>query len=67
MALTWARRYSKRVRGIAAIASATLSTAQAAGWIWDIGLTSRRGIGYTYSSEYSDDDQALDQVAVQKC
>ena len=40
------------------IASQTISTARDAGWIWDIGLTSRRGIGYTYASEYSTDAQA---------
>lgn len=40
------------------IASLTISTAQEAGWIWDIGLTSRRGIGYTYSSAHSDDESA---------
>ena len=30
----------------AQIASVTRSTAQASGWIWDIGLQSRRGVGY---------------------
>ena len=40
------------------IASQTISTAQSAGWIWDIGLTTRRGIGYTYSSRYTTDDAA---------
>lgn len=40
------------------IASQTISTAQAAGWIWDIGLTTRRGIGYTYSSQHASDSQA---------
>ena len=40
------------------IASQTISTARSAGWIWDIGLTSRRGIGYTYSSEHSTDEEA---------
>lgn len=40
------------------IASQTISTAQEAGWIWDIGLTTRRGIGYTYSSEHSTDEAA---------
>ena len=29
----------------APIASHTISTAQAGGWIWDIGLPTRRGIG----------------------
>ena len=40
------------------IASHTLSTAQSAGWIWDIGLTSRRGVGHTYSSAHTDHDSA---------
>jgi tryptophan 7-halogenase len=40
------------------IASQTISTARAAGWIWDIGLTMRRGIGYTYSSAHTDDATA---------
>jgi flavin-dependent dehydrogenase len=34
------------------IASHTLSTAQSAGWVWNIGLPSRRGIGHVYSSKY---------------
>jgi hypothetical protein len=40
------------------IASQTVSTARSAGWIWDIGLTTRRGIGYTYSSAHTTDDEA---------
>ena len=36
----------------------TVSTAQDAGWIWDIGLWTRRGIGYVYSSAHTSDDQA---------
>ncbi len=44
------------------IASQTISTARSAGWIWDIGLTSRRGIGYTWSSEYSTDEEAHDTL-----
>jgi len=43
----------------APIASATLATAQSAGWIWDIGLTSRRGVGYVYSSAYASHDEAV--------
>jgi hypothetical protein len=39
----------------APIASYTISTAQEAGWIWDIGLTQRRGIGHVYSSDHTDD------------
>ncbi len=40
------------------IASQTISTAQPAGWIWDIGLTTRRGIGHVYSSAHTSDDDA---------
>jgi flavin-dependent dehydrogenase len=40
------------------IASATCSTGQRAGWIWDIALPSRRGVGYVYSSAYASEDQA---------
>lgn len=40
------------------IASATISSAQEAGWIWDIGLFERRGVGYVYSSRYIDQDRA---------
>ena len=42
----------------APIASYTISTAQEAGWIWDIGLDVRRGTGHVYSSAHTDDDQA---------
>lgn len=40
------------------IASTTLSTAQGAGWIWDIALPSRRGVGHVYSSAHTSDEQA---------
>lgn len=40
------------------IPSYTISTAHEAGWTWDIGLNSRRGIGYVYSSAHSSDDRA---------
>ena len=39
----------------AEIESATLSTAQTAGWIWDIGLSSRRGVGHVFSSRHISD------------
>jgi tryptophan halogenase len=41
----------------------TRSTAQSAGWIWDIGLTDRRGVGYVYSSKHSSKQQAHDTLA----
>jgi hypothetical protein len=44
----------------APIASQTTSTARSAGWIWDIGLQSRRGVGYTYSSAHTDDEAAFE-------
>ena len=46
----------------AAIPSATLSTATKAGWIWDIALQQRRGIGHVYSSAYISPDSALQLV-----
>lgn len=45
-----------------AIASCTLATAQSAGWIWDIGLTHRRGVGYVYSSAHIGEDLAVEQL-----
>jgi tryptophan 7-halogenase len=46
------------VRPDSPIASATIATAHAAGWIWDIGLPGRRGIGCIYASRFMDDDAA---------
>jgi len=40
------------------MASHTISTAHSAGWTWDIGLPTRRGVGYVYSSNHISDDQA---------
>jgi tryptophan 7-halogenase len=40
------------------VASQTTSTAQAAGWIWDIGLPTRRGVGHVYSSAHCTDEEA---------
>ncbi|HZV65759.1 MAG TPA: tryptophan halogenase family protein [Telluria sp.] len=40
------------------IASQTSSTAQSSGWIWDIGLPTRRGIGHVYSSAHTSDELA---------
>lgn len=45
-----------------AIQSCTLSTAQAAGWIWDIGLPTRRGTGHVYSSAHISEDEATAQL-----
>jgi hypothetical protein len=46
-----------------AIASATIATAHAAGWIWDIGLPERRGIGCIFASRFMTDDEARDVLA----
>lgn len=42
-----------------AIATETLATAHAAGWIWDIGLPSRRGVGCVYASEFMSEAAAM--------
>ncbi len=44
------------------IQSCTHSTAQTSGWIWDIGLPTRRGTGHVYSSAHISDDEASDQL-----
>ncbi|AOS97125.1 Flavin-dependent tryptophan halogenase RebH [Microbulbifer aggregans] len=46
----------------APISSPTLSTAQTAGWIWDIGLQARRGTGHVYSDDFISDDEAEAQL-----
>ncbi|WP_235902583.1 tryptophan halogenase family protein [Sandarakinorhabdus oryzae] len=40
------------------VASQTIGTAHRAGWIWDIALPTRRGIGCVYSSRFMADDEA---------
>lgn len=40
------------------IESQTIGTAHEAGWLWDIGLPSRRGIGCVYSSKFMDEKRA---------
>ncbi|MDB5738520.1 MAG: tryptophan halogenase, partial [Sphingomonas bacterium] len=42
----------------APIAPYTQATAHDAGWIWDIGLSQRRGTGCVYSSAHMDEDAA---------
>lgn len=42
----------------APLASATIATAHAEGWTWDIGLPTRRGLGFVYSSGHTDDAAA---------
>lgn len=44
------------------IASHTLSTAQTAGWIWDIGIQSRRGVGHVFSSAHTTVERAEQEL-----
>jgi tryptophan halogenase len=44
------------------MASHTVSTAQSAGWIWDIGLPSRRGVGHVYSSRHTSEEAATEEL-----
>ena len=44
------------------IASHTLSTAQSSGWVWDIGLPTRRGVGYVYSRDHVSDAEAENEL-----
>jgi len=45
-----------------AIASCTQATTQENGWIWDIGLTTRRGVGYVFSSHHQSDELAIETL-----
>jgi len=45
------------------IACHTIATAQTAGWIWDIGLQQRRGVGYVYSSQHCSEEEARRTLA----
>ncbi len=47
----------------APIASVTRATAQSSGWVWDIALPSRRGIGYVFSSQHTSDEEAEKELA----
>ncbi len=43
------------------IASQTIASAQRNGWVWDIGLPTRRGVGHVYSSAHTS-DEAVEEV-----
>ena len=47
----------------APMASHTIATAQDAGWIWDICLPTRRGIGYVYSSRHTTEEAARETLS----
>ncbi|KPH63250.1 MULTISPECIES: tryptophan halogenase family protein [Pseudoalteromonas] len=40
----------------------TVATAHQAGWIWDIALSSRRGVGLVYSSSHMSDEEAEEKL-----
>lgn len=44
------------------VQSVTQSTAQSAGWIWDIPLINRRGVGHVYSSSFISDNDAEQEL-----
>ena len=44
------------------IASCTKSTAQSSGWVWDIALPTRRGIGHVFSSQHVSMGKAEDEL-----
>lgn len=45
------------------IASCTKATAQSSGWIWDIALPSRRGIGHVFSSQHTTLEKAEEELS----
>ncbi|RFB04931.1 tryptophan halogenase family protein [Parvularcula marina] len=45
------------------IASQTTATAMPSGWVWDIALQSRRGIGHVFSSSHQDEETARNQLS----
>lgn len=42
------------------VAAQTIGTAHEAGWVWDIGLPTRRGIGCVYASRFLSDERAAE-------
>lgn len=44
------------------IASCTKSTAQSSGWVWDIALPTRRGIGHVFSSQHVSIGKSEDEL-----
>ena len=45
------------------IRSTTVATAWSNGWIWDIGLQRRRGVGIVYSKAHASEDEAHQRLA----
>ncbi len=53
---------SPYVNNNVAVASSTKATAQDAGWIWDIALSNRRGVGYVFSSKHTTAEKVETQL-----
>ena len=51
------------VRADAPVATCTIATAWAKGWIWDIGLPTRRGVGCVFSRAHASEDEAQAALA----
>ncbi|MBR7799365.1 tryptophan halogenase family protein [Undibacterium fentianense] len=47
----------------ASLAPYTLAKAHSAGWIWDIPLINRRGVGFVYSSAHLSESQAIEGLS----
>lgn len=45
------------------VPSQTNATAMPAGWVWDIALQSRRGVGHVFSTRHMDEAEARDQLS----
>jgi hypothetical protein len=43
----------------------TITYRKSAGWIWEISLTNRRGVGYVYSSQHISDQEAVEEYCQQ--
>ena len=50
------------VRTDAPLATCTIATAWAKGWIWDIGLPTRRGVGCVFSRAHASEEEARDAL-----
>lgn len=45
------------------VQSQTNATAMPAGWVWDIALQARRGVGHVFSTRHMDEAEARDQLS----
>lgn len=52
--------YRKPTEASEEILPYTLATAHEAGWVWDIPLTTRRGLGFVYSADFMSENRAVE-------